>query len=455
MLEMLAGAALRSVLLAAAVGLGLKLSRTRNPHVRLTAWTMVLIASLLMPATTKLAARALPDMALPLPRVPPMAPFVPDILRDRQPMVTAAHREVMAADTITPASRHVLAAPGWRIAALLLYIAVSAALIMRLIVGLTLSWRIMRSAKRVREQWTGRYDVRTSARIASPATFGRVILLPGDHTTWSSEKRSAVLAHEGAHVAHGDFAVQIAASVNRAMFWFNPLSWWLQRQLSVLAEAASDDAAIAGLDDRIGYAEILLDISCRGQRLPSAVAMARPATVGARIERILNETTATMGIGRRGRLLMLSGILPLVLLVAGPLSATTAASPGDEYRRAPHQRIVVDCKLLEADEGFYEDKVTGSVMTVTRDGDHLLTGRTGMPPVAEYPYSDHDFFLTISAEQNTFVVDQSGKVDHVIHYKNGLATTLERISPTRAGQSTGRLSAAHLRGAEAALAGAD
>ena len=54
--------------------------------------------------------------------------------------------------------------------------------------------------------------------------------------------------------------------------------------------------------------------------------------------------------------------------------------------RAPHQRIVVDPKLLEADEGFYEDMATGSVMTVTRDGDHLLTGRTGMLQVAEYPY---------------------------------------------------------------------
>jgi beta-lactamase regulating signal transducer with metallopeptidase domain len=431
MLEMLVGAALRSVLLAAAVGLGLKLSRTRNPHVRLTAWTMVMVASLLMPAATRLAASALPDVALPLPRFAPVSPFVADPSRDRQPVAMAADRKVMAADTIAPAS-HVLAAPGWRIAALLLYIAVSAALVLRLIVGLTLSWRIMRSAKRVHEQWTGQYDVRTSGRIASPATFGRVILLPGDHATWSSEKRSAVLAHEGAHVAHGDFAVQIAAGVNRAVFWFNPLSWWLQRQLSVLAEAAADDAAIVGLNDRIGYAEILLDVSSGGQRLPGAVAMARTATVGARIERILSETTVTMGISRRSRLLMVAGILPLVVVVAGPLSATTAASPGDENRRAPHQRIAVDSKLLDADAGFYEDKATGSVMTVTRDGDHLLTGRTGMPSVAEYPYSDHDFFLTISAEQNTFVADQSGMVDRVIHYKNGLATTLERITPARA-----------------------
>jgi beta-lactamase regulating signal transducer with metallopeptidase domain len=433
MLEMLVEAALRSVLLAGAVGLGLKLSRTRNPHVRLTAWTLVLIASLLMPVATRVAASALPTIALPLPHIAPIAPFGADLSPDRQTVATPVSRQVMSSDTIT-ASPHAAAAPGWRSVAPLLYVVVSAAFALRLIMGLALSWRVRRSATRIQQRWTGRYDVRSSARVAAPATFGRVILLPDDYATWSTAKRSAILAHEGAHVARGDFFVQIAASVNRAVFWFNPLSWWLQRQLSVLAEAASDDDAIAGLNDRLGYAEILLDVSSRGHRLPGAVAMARPATVGARIERILSETTATTGISRRSRLLMVSGILPLALVVAEPLSATITASSGDGDRLAPHQRIVVDPKLLEADAGFYEDMATGSVMTVTRDGDHLLTGRTGMPQVAEYPYSEHDFFLTISAEQNTFVADRSGEVDHVVHYKNGLATRLERITPARAGQ---------------------
>ncbi|WP_158923565.1 M56 family metallopeptidase [Acidisphaera sp. S103] len=436
MLEMLVGAAVRSLLLAAVVGLGLKLCRTRNPHVLLAAWTLVLGASLLMPAATRLAAAALPGIAFPMPRI---APILAAPQPEAQAAVVQPNRYVVSVDTIAPASQHAAASPAAaRGLVVLLYAVVSAMLILRLIVGLALSWRIMRSAAPVRESWTGRHDVRASPRVAAPATFGAVILLPGDHTTWSPAKRSAVLAHEGAHVARRDFAVQIAASVNRAIFWFNPLSWWLQRHLSVLAEAASDDAAIVGLDDRIGYAEILLDVSTRGQRLPGAVAMARPATVGTRIERILSETTATMGISRRSRLLIAASILPLAVAVAGPLSATTAASGGEEARlpdrRAPHQRITVDPKLLEADEGFYEDMATGSVMTVTRDGDHLLTGRTGMPQVAEYPYADHDFFLTISAEQNTFVVDESGKVDHVIHYKNGLATTLERITPACASQ---------------------
>src|SRR5262249_44089910 len=52
MLELLVEAALRSVVLGAAAGLGLMLARTRNPQVQMTAWTVVLLVSLAMPALT-------------------------------------------------------------------------------------------------------------------------------------------------------------------------------------------------------------------------------------------------------------------------------------------------------------------------------------------------------------------------------------------------------------------
>jgi beta-lactamase regulating signal transducer with metallopeptidase domain len=79
-----------------------------------------------------------------------------------------------------------------------------------------------------------------------------VILLPADYTAWTTAKRLAVPTHEGAHVARRDSAIQLAAAVNHMVFWFNPFALWLQRHLSDLAEAASDDAAIAGLGDRVG-----------------------------------------------------------------------------------------------------------------------------------------------------------------------------------------------------------
>ena len=50
MLDLLLESALRSLALGVAVWLGLALLRVRNPRTQMTAWTVVLVASLAMPA---------------------------------------------------------------------------------------------------------------------------------------------------------------------------------------------------------------------------------------------------------------------------------------------------------------------------------------------------------------------------------------------------------------------
>jgi hypothetical protein len=50
MLALLMEAALRSLLLGLAVWLGLRVFQVRNPHLQMTAWIVVLAASLAMPA---------------------------------------------------------------------------------------------------------------------------------------------------------------------------------------------------------------------------------------------------------------------------------------------------------------------------------------------------------------------------------------------------------------------
>ena len=68
--------------------------------------------------------------------------------------------------------------------------------------------------------------MRVSNLIGGPVTFGSTILLPPQCFEWDPHKRQAVLAHEGAHVANGDFYILLLASLNRAMFWFSPFAWW-------------------------------------------------------------------------------------------------------------------------------------------------------------------------------------------------------------------------------------
>jgi beta-lactamase regulating signal transducer with metallopeptidase domain len=306
MLEVLAGAALRSLFLAAAVGTGLWLRRTYNPRVSLAAWTLVLAASLAMPVAIRLASDVVPYGIIAVGQLP----LAPESLSEIDASFVTSRVE-----PDVPDAQPMVRLP-WRELALFVYFAVFGALMLRLLAGLSLSWRITRAATPIRENWACGFDVRASRRIDGPATFGSVILLPGDHAAWTPARRLAVLAHEGAHVERRDFAIQLAACVNRTVFWFNPFSWWLQRHLSDLAEAASDDAAIAALNDRFGYAEILLAIAGRVSRVPSTVPMARHAAVASRIERILSETPPAAEMNWRGRAMLAGSIVPLAVFLS-------------------------------------------------------------------------------------------------------------------------------------------
>ena len=84
------------------------------------------------------------------------------------------------------------------------------------------------------------------------------ILLPAGWRRWDDEEFAAVLAHELSHVERRDALWQRLALIHRAIFWFSPLAWWLERHLADLSEQASDEAALAGGADRTRYAETLL-----------------------------------------------------------------------------------------------------------------------------------------------------------------------------------------------------
>jgi hypothetical protein len=237
------------------------------------------------------------------------------------------------------------------------------------------------------------------------------------------------LAHERAHVVGGDFYVLLLSQLNRALFWFNPLSWWLHGRLATLAELASDDAAMDALDDGPGYAEILLDMARRSGPVLGGVAMARVTTVHRRIERILAQDKRPLRVNGRKRAACAVAVVPLALAAAVSLAgAAPPSKAAADQQREPHTPITIDAKLLDAYVGFYRNAKTGSVMIVTREGDHLLTCRAGNPPVPEFPYTDHDFFLTTVAQQNSFVTDASGAVTQVVHHQLGQTETLDRLS---------------------------
>ena len=138
MLELLAGAALRSLFLAAAVGTGLRLRRSYNPHVSLAAWTLVLAASLLMPVAMQLTPIALPHGVIPL-EIVPAAITVPIGQQSFALEIDPAGLETAAVPSRTepdaPPTASLAAEMRWGEIASFLYLAVFSVLMMRLLAG--------------------------------------------------------------------------------------------------------------------------------------------------------------------------------------------------------------------------------------------------------------------------------------------------------------------------------
>jgi beta-lactamase regulating signal transducer with metallopeptidase domain len=198
----------------------------------------------------------------------------------------------------------------------------------RLLLAFLFTRRLVRRSQRI--------DLRLfqCGEIAVPLTAGSAILLPLNWSDWDAGKLRAVLAHEQAHVRRRDSLVALLARINRCVFWFHPLAWWLERELAQLAEQACDDAALLALQDRQQYAQTLLDMaravhSSNGRFLTAA--MAKEANVETRINRILDESRRIpKGLGK--------GWWTLLAACAGPLiyfAAAVQLAPAQTFMSIP------------------------------------------------------------------------------------------------------------------------
>jgi beta-lactamase regulating signal transducer with metallopeptidase domain len=244
----------------------------------------------------------------------------------------------------TPASRVARLAPfiasiTTPIALVSLYLIGVAVLLFRVGLGMLVSGRLKRSAQPIDDEraldrlrvhlatcgLTHAPRLAETPRLFVPITmlvFQPVILLPCTWREWDAATLDAVLVHELSHVARRDALTQRLSLLYRAVFWCNPLSWWLHRRLTDLAEHASDEAALASGADQTEYAETLLGffslIDKGSRRADWHVAMARGAGAERRVDRIFAWTAGTS-------IKLRTSIVIAMIMVAAPIAMFAAA----------------------------------------------------------------------------------------------------------------------------------
>ncbi len=161
-----------------------------------------------------------------------------------------------------------------------LYLAGFCVLALKLLAGTLLSRRL------THEGTSAEGLIAYSTRCIVPITvglFGARIYLPVDSKDWDPAKLDAVLIHEKEHVRRRDPLIEWLALLNRSLYWFNPLSWWLCSKLSGLAEQTCDETVLARGYDSSTYAEYLLDFARSVKRKGALITVRGSSLHGSRL----------------------------------------------------------------------------------------------------------------------------------------------------------------------------
>ncbi len=319
-LKYVAEPAARSLTLGCFAALVLAVLRVRTVSLKSAVWRAVLVAALAMPF---LGAFAPPiRLSVPVPKIETHAKAV--AAGSAQPILIPEARTAIVSPKASAPADALDSAPiaeaspaptgnsrpiAWPLILAAVYFAIAFLLLARVLAGAALATRLARAATPICDA-TALRELAASARsegvrtqpllaeseaLVVPVTVGAhrpAILLPAAWCEWDDAKLASVLAHEVSHVGRRDPLVQRLALIHRAVFWFSPLAWWLERHLAELAERAGDEAALAGGADRTRYAETLLSFFAaleysRSRVWWQGVSMAKCGQAEKRLDRIL------------------------------------------------------------------------------------------------------------------------------------------------------------------------
>lgn len=286
-LDTLMEASVRAAGIAALVALALVVFRIKAASVRHAVWTSVLGAMILLPALSAW----LP--AIPVPEwmpggaatgwvserttaantdakteaVGPLANTSGLPALSAEPAALSAKAEsAAAAQGSTTAATSSLSVRGWIVA---MWLVGASILLLREGAGWWMARRLARHGARMED------EVYQTNRVTTPVVVGVLaprVLVPESWPRWGADTRRMVVLHERAHITRHDPLVAAAARVNRSVFWFHPLAWWLERHLSRVAERACDEAVVRQVSDPRHYAGLLIEMARRLRRQGRRVA---------------------------------------------------------------------------------------------------------------------------------------------------------------------------------------
>ena len=154
--------------------------------------------------------------------------------------------------------------------------------IVRLMLGLIATQRLIRTCRPIHDEQllAAMAELQAKLRLKAPvlicqtdklstaATIGAWrprILLPNHWREWTAPELNAVLAHELAHIAHGDFAAILISQLGIVFHFYHPLVHWLSGRLRLEQELAADSVAARLAGGQEKYVRVLAKLALEHQ----------------------------------------------------------------------------------------------------------------------------------------------------------------------------------------------
>ena len=165
-----------------------------------------------------------------------------------------------------------------------------------------------------------------SPNIPTPclAGFFRPVIYLTPACAENEQTRAHVLAHERAHLRHGDHIWSLIRCICLCVYWFNPLVWIAASQSRRDCELACDESALKELGDaqRIAYGKTLLDIVAQSM---SPVHLLETATAMNESKKQLKERVSF--IVKKPRTVLIAAICMVLVAALTAGCAFLGASP--------------------------------------------------------------------------------------------------------------------------------
>jgi hypothetical protein len=100
------------------------------------------------------------------------------------------------------------------------------------------------------------FEVVTSSAIPTPFSFYKTIYV---NENLKPKKQEIILKHEGWHIQHRHYVDVFIVEFTTRLFWFNPLLWWVRKELRSVCEFQTDKSVLEDGQEIYSYQTLILE----------------------------------------------------------------------------------------------------------------------------------------------------------------------------------------------------